>query len=115
MGKRLVCVAALVASLFPLAACGGRSTINSCLLNDANVGGDAGKSIKSIKGVLVWPLENIAAGGKSKGIETPMTGMLIDTLILRSGFDQVVILEQRGERRAEEQPAQPDTPSEFGR
>ncbi|HET9725185.1 MAG TPA: hypothetical protein VFR44_15275 [Actinomycetota bacterium] len=39
----------------------------------------------------------------------------IDVVLEARPDDQVVILEQRGERRAEEQPAQPDTPSEFGR
>jgi hypothetical protein len=68
--------------------------LNAYLLDDANVGGDPGRSLKPVKNILVWPLENIAAGGKSKGIETPMTGLLIDTLILRSGFERVVILEE---------------------
>ncbi|HSD49432.1 MAG TPA: hypothetical protein VLE71_06335 [Actinomycetota bacterium] len=39
----------------------------------------------------------------------------IDLVLEARPDDQVVVLEQRGERRAEEQPAQPDTPSEFGR
>lgn len=40
----------------------------------------------------------------------------IDVVLETSPDDQVVVLEQRAERRAEEQqPAHPDTPSEFGR
>jgi len=39
-------------------------------------------------------LENIAPGSKAKGVETRFTGLLVDTLNLRSGFDRVVILEE---------------------
>ena len=68
--------------------------LNAYLLEDAQVGGDPGKSLKPIKNVLVWPLENISPGSKAKGIETRFTGVLIDTLTLRSGFERVVILEE---------------------
>jgi hypothetical protein len=93
MKKRLAVITSVMA-LFAFAGCGGKSTIYSYLLDEANVGGDPGKSIKPIKGVLVWPLENIAVGSKSKGVETIYSGILIDTLNLRSGFDRVVILEE---------------------
>ncbi|HWR97302.1 MAG TPA: hypothetical protein VN317_02690 [Candidatus Methanoperedens sp.] len=95
MTKRITLVAAVLASLLPIAGCGAsRSQLNAYLLDDANVGGDPGRSLKPIKNVLVWPLENIASGSKAKGIETRFTGVLVDTLILRSGFDRVVILEE---------------------
>jgi tetratricopeptide (TPR) repeat protein len=94
MGKRLVLITAILAVLAPLAGCAGKSAVSAYLLDDAKVGGDAATSLKPIKSVLVWPLENIAAGGKSKGVETPYTGLLVDILNLRSGFDRVVILEE---------------------
>ena len=93
MGKKFVCVAALMAALSPLAGCGG-TTLNSYLLDDASVGGDQNRSLKPIKGVLVWPLENIAAGAKSKGIETRFTGLFADTVTLHSSFERVVMLEE---------------------
>jgi len=95
MKKRLATITAVSLSLSALGGCvGAKSTINSYLLDEAIVGGDPSKSIKPVKGVLVWPLENIAVGSKSKGVETIYSGILIDTLNLRSGFDRVVILEE---------------------
>jgi hypothetical protein len=95
MGKRLALAAAVLAALLPFLGCvSTKSQMNAYLFDDAAVGGDPGKSLKPIKTVLVWPLENIAVGSKSKGIETRFTGIFIDTLKLRSGFDGVVILEE---------------------
>jgi cell division septum initiation protein DivIVA len=39
----------------------------------------------------------------------------VDLVLEASPEDHVVVLEQRAERRAEEEPAAPDTPSEYGR
>lgn len=92
MAKRVRFVTAVLIALLPLAGCAS-SRINSYLLPDAVVGGDPGKAIKPIKGVLVWPLENIASGSKSKGVETRFTGLLADTLQLRGEFETVVVFE----------------------
>lgn len=95
MKRRSALVAGLLAALLPLAGCSpSKVQLNAYLLEDAQVGGDPGKSLKPIKNVLVWPLENISPGSKAKGIETRFTGVLIDTLTLRSGFEKVVILEE---------------------
>ena len=80
MGKKIVLVAALMLALSPLAGCARNSVINAYLLDDASVGGDPASSLKPVKGVLVWPLENIAAGSKSKGIETRLSGLFADTV-----------------------------------
>ncbi len=68
--------------------------INSYLLDDASVGGDPASSLKPVKGILVWPLENIATGSKSKGIETRLSGVLADTMTIHGGFELVVMLEE---------------------
>ncbi|HEY5998937.1 MAG TPA: hypothetical protein VI078_06480, partial [bacterium] len=95
MLRRSLAGVALVAALLPLVACSpGKVQMNAYLLDDANVGGDPSKGLKPIKSVLVWPLENIAPGGKAKGVETPFTSQLVDILNLRSGFEKVVIVEE---------------------
>lgn len=93
MTKRLRLVTAVFVAMLSLSGCAS-TLMNSYLLPDAVVGGDPGKTIKPIKGVLVWPLENIATGGKSKGIETRFSGLLADTVQLRGEFETVVILEE---------------------
>ena len=94
MGKRFVLVAALMAALSPLAGCAGTTVINSYLLDDASVGGDPARTLKPVKGVLVWPLENIATGTKSKGVETRFSGIFADTVTLHGSFERVVVLEE---------------------
>ena len=93
MGKKIVLVAALMLALSSLAGC-SKTAINAYLLDNANVGGDPASSLKPVKGVLVWPLENIAAGSKSKGIETRLSGLFADTVYLHGGFEKVVTLEE---------------------
>ena len=66
MKRGMVVFAALCVACAPLAGCAGKSVINAYLFDDANVGGAPDKSLKPIKSVLVWPLENIAAGTKVK-------------------------------------------------
>ncbi len=94
MKRRCVLVAAVLAACAPFVGCAGKSNINAYLLEDANVGGDPAKSVKPIKSVLIWPLENIAGGSKSKGVETRLSGILADTVTLESNFERVVILEE---------------------
>jgi tetratricopeptide (TPR) repeat protein len=82
-----------MAVLTAVTGCVG-TKVNSYLFDDAVVGGDPSKSLKPVKNLLVWPLENIAAGAKSKGVETRFTGVLVDTFYMRGGFEKVVILEE---------------------
>jgi tetratricopeptide (TPR) repeat protein len=74
------------------AGCSKKTKINSYVLPGGNVGGSEAKGIAPVQNVVVWPLYNVAAGSKAKGVEMILTDYLIDTLYLKDTFRSVYIL-----------------------
>jgi len=86
-------VAALAIVLVVSAAgCSKKSKINSYVLPGGNVGGSEAKGIAPVQNIVVWPMFNVAAGSKAKGVEMILTDYLIDTLYLKDTFRSVYIL-----------------------
>jgi tetratricopeptide (TPR) repeat protein len=83
-----------VAVVLSMAGCSKQTRINSYVLPGGNVGGDSAKGIAPIQNVVVWPLINVAAGGKAKGVELVLTDYLVDTLYLKDTFKSVYILDE---------------------
>jgi len=88
-------VTALAVAVFiSVAGCSKQTRINSYVLPGGNVGGDSAKGVAAVQNVVVWPLINVSAGSKAKGVELVLTDYLVDTLYLKDTFKSVYILNE---------------------
>jgi tetratricopeptide (TPR) repeat protein len=83
-----------IAVVFSVGGCCKQARINSYVLPGGNVGGDSAKGIAPVENVVVWPLINVSAGSKAKGVELVLTDYLVDTLHLKDTFKSVYILRE---------------------